>query len=1846
MKSTAKFRETIKKLQEAYKVLTENVARLTGDNDKLIDESDISKAIESILNFSACQTACIDEYKNLFDVDEYPHYIQELKDRADEFDAKVALVLERQEAMKVLGRFDSIKSLSDDYTQLLAEASENLHAIDTEQPTEEYKHATEKYEKFYTAVLEPDLGKRITASFSLNDAFQPKLIVGLLQGQLYVDGNEAVPASLDSDGISESLAENSELVVVGAVGASKEKCVDISSRIDGQVIIENDKPGYRLDTRICEKQSEADIELVNKLRGKGLLFDEAEQRYGNVTVETGDETPVKDIKAFRKDMEKLQHGNAFGMLALQAQEIGTAENLSSRNLLDHKSIDFTNIIESLLNKGYIRRYTLAGNEPYYAISEKGISSLEIKGAYGVLTSRFRSGEKKASVSSLRQTLSEASLSCFAATYLSRMRAEGEWITHSHGVIAEPSVSRCCFSEIFKLSERAVSPYIMSVGAFFESDFWITVFERSLLEQVNRNSDCRAVICASYDMEQCCRLKDYIMSLTDKLDGAKIVYFCFDENGFFNPEGNSFDASRLNELMKRTTEEEYSEQDTSGAPEEQQINGTVPESEISDTIQESTVPSAPTEDALFSEQDIPEGTNAAYVSAEADTMLEQTEAEINADDVKESAATLSRRISYDEARRNAIHMLSVNKSQCALAYLKAAGVANPETACLHKYLAYAYNDPAENITYNSNILLEFVNEELYQKDDFAKSLIRTAALRNFFSNDIEYDYNMKPLNDIVMSSHSFPEIQWISNQLLTFKENKRKGLDIFCDYYNKEHIAQQNQIGVICSHARDYYNQYVLTPYSIEIKMKRYMDTYDMIFGRNRDFAECLRIVSENKVSSIDIVKIFLDELKENNSSDTADISENDINAYIDKCWDACCEDKVIHKSTPLVSDLRRRVFSRVSRCLVTMTEWLKLNNMSNSNITPITGREKSEYISKLTAAINICKDRIASECEGYEDYISLRDTLTEFLAKIDGSYSPMISEKCFYIDFLRGDDVVLNENVEGVLVPDLKDYCYNIDGMEICSRIIHHADNVGDDFPVAADFNMQKKCDISSLYYIIRYLEMCGKDISAYVEVYDYFQKPNIQKQQDLSINQAEKNFVEYMELAQSFGKFDITSDSNIKDNILNQTADMLSTARITRNYGFFLRMIDAIKAFVEKNAKNQEPAIRQRLENLRAKIGENDTDDGLIKNNIRTIEEFISSQNYTAAEDLINRISNGDLYDSNTRYTPDLLSDFHNQYSSIYKICFNTAISLARNTDIARYIKNTTVARKDETGGIKLINAWITRQSFNTQKISNLLEAFGIVADVTHVSGADSYTSRVVEYYECKLKYADEVRTNYQHIIAPFGSQGYNNSFRVVCLYGANNCERMLREIDDISGYNKDTIIFVDYAYQEADRGRLARELKKRRNNQLYLVIDRVFVTYLAAHYQKTSITKQLMNLAVPFSYYQPYVPDSTNFMPPEMFIGRKRELNDIKSQKGVHMLYGGRQLGKTALLKKAKLEINNNGDQRAVYIDIKHAGIEEAAKVISNEFVQAGIFAEDEMYNDWTDLANAIRRAIKRNKIGYLLLLLDEGDVFIDDCKNYKYEPIDKLKSIMDDPDIRFKFVIAGLHDLVRYDHASSIHDNSVIPHLRPLTIKPFSFAEARELLQYPLSSLGIYFKDDEKNQGLVSTILATTNYFPGLIQFYCSQLVDSLCRDDCPCYATSDLPPYYVSETQIQKLLANEDFTKKIKEKFQITLALDKDNYYEIIALSLAYLCRDKGIGIGYTSEDILANIAEFNICKVSSLSIERISMLMDELVDLNILRETDNGRYVFSRQNFMQLMGSQDEIFEALYKYGSDAGSGKR
>ena len=297
--------------------------------------------------------------------------------------------------------------------------------------------------------------------------------------------------------------------------------------------------------------------------------------------------------------------------------------------------------------------------------------------------------------------------------------------------------------------------------------------------------------------------------------------------------------------------------------------------------------------------------------------------------------------------------------------------------------------------------------------------------------------------------------------------------------------------------------------------------------------------------------------------------------------------------------------------------------------------------------------------------------------------------------------------------------------------------------------------------------------------------------------------------------------------------------------------------------------------------------------------------------------------------------------------------------------------------------------------------------------------------------------------------------------------------------------------------------------------------------------------------------------------------------------------------------------------------------------------ILENDFETDNWDDLARAIKKRLdEENKIPYLLLLIDEADVFIASCKP-DYRPFDALKDIQSVGNGRFKFVVAGLRNVVRFNK-EVLNNNSVLAHLSALTVTPFNYVEAKELLEIPLFYLGLRFQEKE---ALVSMIFATTNYFPGLIQLYCFKLVEAM-KKDYAGYNESNTPPYDVQEKHIKKALAEDGFQKDIREKFMITLKVDEDCYYHIIAIFMTYLYHKEKNRNGYTPEDIIRIGEEFAIGKITKLSVENVKALMEELRELNVLRLTANNGYMFTRYNFFQMMGNEDHLDDEIMQYMGD------
>ena len=111
----------------------------------------------------------------------------------------------------------------------------------------------------------------------------------------------------------------------------------------------------------------------------------------------------------------------------------------------------------------------------------------------------------------------------------------------------------------------------------------------------------------------------------------------------------------------------------------------------------------------------------------------------------------------------------------------------------------------------------------------------------------------------------------------------------------------------------------------------------------------------------------------------------------------------------------------------------------------------------------------------------------------------------------------------------------------------------------------------------------------------------------------------------------------------------------------------------------------------------------------------------------------------------------------------------------------------------------------------------------------------------------------------------------------------------------------------------------------------------------------------------------------------------------------------------------------------------------------------------------------------------------------------------------------------------------------------------------------------------------------------------------------------------------------FGKAILRKFDITLRLDDDNYYHIIALLISNLYHEKGDTDGYTPKEFQEEGEIYEISKIEELSLDKLTALMEELCELNVLRKTSDDKYLFNQYRFHQMMGSHKEVDDKLMKY---------
>ena len=1174
---------------------------------------------------------------------------------------------------------------------------------------------------------------------------------------------------------------------------------------------------------------------------------------------------------------------------------------------------------------------------------------------------------------------------------------------------------------------------------------------------------------------------------------------------------------------------------------------------------------------------------------------------------------------------------------AVAYLKAASMLYSGVTPVYRVAALAVSDPTAHQEYTLSALLnalENMDADYPRLTDFCMA---AAFLRASFLSGRGWDYTARGLRDSISIVRDIPTLQGACDTLEEFRNLSGQAMDIYADYRSHDVNRIRNEIDEVIRHAEEVYQRYVLTPPREGVRFARLLETKKIAFARDGWLAEMLRNVIDGNQDALEVEKeAFKARYLTDNGDDTQfahkQLNPAAVDDLIEEFWTQSAKRLRLQKEhADLQGDRRNNLRSNLTEILDVLRQWYALSERSADMTwrTPEGEKAAANLRPRLSGQLEelaaYCHDVIPN-ASAPEDALGLRilgHTARELADRLEGNWS-FEQENFFYVDFLRTDNILLDED----FLPDFSSTFCALPDFNVLARIRAHAEADKPDWQTRLDaiYGPDKAAhNYGTASRILAYLRAMGKE-----------DEGKIPENADQFVNQAKlqagvrfRSFLETYALAVNYGQI-MHSDNfcaTLEDTVRYWYVNCLKS----KNYGFFNRILVQGTEKIHESAKEYETFLTAQLDALmegnRAQFEQR-------PGYADAIHEQISNQNFIVAEDWMRRIRVGDF--SLEIQQPEALGyleDFWNNYAAVYNRVSDASRSLNA------LIGSRRARNKDARGAQQLIENWLNNGSpTNPERITQLLNRLGW----TNIQ-SEPYTfpadARTEIYRVTRDPQAANMMTAPLHPIAAFGSRLARDGMYVVCLYGSYDCDRLYEKIRSIDAIDGNKVILLDYALGGVDRRALARKLKQRESGlrNIYLVIDRVLLCHLANNYNENLINRILMADGIPFSYCQPYVVESSHTMPPEIFIGRKDELMRIEDPNGVNLIYGGRQLGKSALFKKARGDLDGNQERRAALVDIKDCDCAAAARKLCMELMELDLLPEGPVMDDWDALCDAIRMRLRRHEdIRYLLVMLDEADTFIEDCSAYNYKPLVALKNVQQVLQGRFKFVLAGLHNIVRFNREVALGKNAVITQFSSLKITPFRTPEAQELLTVPLSYLGLSLP----SRVTVSQILATVNYFPGLIQLYCQKLIESLRAPDYAGYDVKRTPPYVITDDHLRRVMADKEFMEQIREKFEITLRLDQDqgSFYYPLTLLIGWMYTEEPSRGGYTAGDILRHAKDLQISPIQDLSEEQIDALLQELQDLNILRSVSQDTYLLASKNFRDLLGSDEEIFEKLSSMG--------
>ncbi|WP_435243743.1 hypothetical protein [Streptomyces cucumeris] len=478
------------------------------------------------------------------------------------------------------------------------------------------------------------------------------------------------------------------------------------------------------------------------------------------------------------------------------------------------------------------------------------------------------------------------------------------------------------------------------------------------------------------------------------------------------------------------------------------------------------------------------------------------------------------------------------------------------------------------------------------------------------------------------------------------------------------------------------------------------------------------------------------------------------------------------------------------------------------------------------------------------------------------------------------------------------------------------------------------------------------------------------------------------------------------------------------------------------------------------------------------------------------------------------------------------------------------------------------------------------------------------------------------------FGS-GADGRLRVMTTRAVSDARTLLGWIEQDAS-QLPVLVVVAGALSVPQRQALAEACVARRDKPI-LVLDACAFAFLAA--RGTGLFATTERILAPFSAVAPYFPEASDTLPAEMFYGRSEELSAVLDPQGSSILYGGRRLGKSALLKAAAARYRRTRHHESLYIPLPSGmGLtpEVLWDLLARSLEQSGI-AERRKHRASTmrQVEEDINTWLKQDRARKLLILFDECDEFFDGDAREGFVHTTALRNLMSASTRRFKPVFAGLHQVQRF--AALPNQPLAGAHFgEPLVIGPLSPGAAYRLLHAPMQALGIRFQSDM----LIHRALAYANYHPKIIQHIGLALV----LETHNCRTAAEGPPWTIDEDMLERVIGSAALRKSIRDTVRLTLHLDPR--YKLIALVLALHAYRHGVDQPIAGRELRAECSEWWPHALSATAPDEYRALLEEMVGLGVLAADDTGWRLRS-SNVLRLLGTPVGIEEELSSQENDA-----